>query len=149
MTVGHREERSDDMADYPSGDRSREASGWAVAGTAFAGVLMLMIGVFHAILGLAAIFDDEFFVVTQNYVFDLDTTAWGWIHLIAGVLVATAGVYVFSGAFVARLVGITLAALSAVANFFFVPYYPFWSILMIALAVWVIWSLSRPIGSTA
>jgi hypothetical protein len=110
---------------------------------------MLMIGVFHAILGLAAIFDDEFFVVTQNYVFDLDTTAWGWIHLIAGVLVATAGVYVFSGAFVARLVGITLAALSAVANFFFVPYYPFWSILMIALAVWVIWSLSRPIGSTA
>ena len=134
------------MAEYP-GRETREVSGWAVGGTAFAGVIMLMIGIFHAILGLAAIFDDEFFVVTQNYVFDIDTTGWGWIHLIAGIIVATAGIYVFSGATWARVVGITLALLSAIANFFFVPYYPFWSLLMIALAVWVIWALSRPIES--
>jgi hypothetical protein len=134
------------MADYP-GRETREVSGWAVGGTAFAGVIMLMLGIFHAILGLAAIFDDEFFVVTQNYVFDIDTTGWGWIHLIAGIVVAIAGVAVFSGATWARVVGITLALLSAIANFFFVPYYPFWSLLMIALAVWVIWALSRPIES--
>ena len=135
------------MAEYPGRDTRGEVSGWAVGGTAFAGVIMLMIGVFHAILGLAAIFDDEFFVVTQNYVFDIDTTGWGWIHLIAGIVVAIAGVSVFSGATWARVVGITLALLSAIANFFFVPYYPFWSLLMIALAVWVIWALSRPIES--
>ena len=79
--------------------------------------------------------------------FDIDTTGWGWIHLIAGIVVAIANIYVFSGATWARVVGITLALLSAIANFFFVPYYPFWSLLMIALAVWVIWALSRPIES--
>jgi hypothetical protein len=141
-------ERSDEMTEYPVRESARPVSGWAVGGTVFAGVIMLIVGVFHAIAGLVAIFDDEFFLVTQNYTFEFDTTGWGWVHLIAGVLVALAGVYVFSGAFVARLVGITLAALSAIANFFFIPYYPFWSILMIALAIWVIWSLSRPVDST-
>ena len=134
------------MADYPSSERTRETSGWAVAGTAFAGVIMIMIGVFHAIMGLAAILDDNFFVVTQNYTFEFDTTGWGWVHLIAGALVVLAGFYVFSGSFLARVAGITLASLSAVANFFFIPYYPFWSIVIVALAVWVIWSLTRPIG---
>jgi hypothetical protein len=133
------------MAD-PSSERMREeVSGWAVAGTAFAGVIMIMLGLFHAIMGIAAIADDQFFVVTDNYAFELDTTAWGVIHLLAGILVALAGFYVFGGSFTARLVGITLAALSALANFLSIPYYPFWSILMIALAVWVIWSLSRPL----
>jgi len=110
---------------------------------------MLMIGVFHAIAGLVAIFDDQFYVVTRNYTFEFDVTAWGWIHLIGGILVALAGVYVFSGATWARVLGIALAVLSALANFFFIPYYPFWSILMIAIAIWVIWSLTRPIETRA
>ena len=42
------------------------------------------------------------------------------------------------------MTGIVLASLSAISNFFFIPYYPFWSIVMIALAAWVIWSLTRP-----
>jgi hypothetical protein len=123
----------------------RDVSGWAIGGTAFAGVIMLLIGVFHAIAGLVALFDDAFYVVGANYTFELDVTGWGWIHLLAGVGVALAGLYVFSGATWARIVGITLAMLSAVANFFFIPYYPFWSILMIALAVWAIWALTRPV----
>jgi hypothetical protein len=106
---------------------------------------MLLIGVFHAIAGLVALLDDEFYVVGANYTFELDVTGWGWIHLLAGIGVALAGLYVFSGATWARIVGITLAMLSAVANFFFIPYYPFWSILMIALAVWAIWALTRPV----
>jgi hypothetical protein len=116
-----------------------------IGGTAFAGVIMILIGVFHAIAGLVALLDDEFYVVGANYTFELDVTGWGWIHLLAGIGVALAGFYVFSGATWARIVGITLAMLSAVANFFFIPYYPFWSILMIALAVWVIWALTRPV----
>jgi hypothetical protein len=106
---------------------------------------MLMVGVFHAIAGLVALLDDQFFVVTRNYTFEFDVTGWGWIHLIGGILVFLAGAYVFSGATWARVIGITLAVLSAVANFFFIPYYPFWSILMIALAVWAIWALGRTI----
>jgi hypothetical protein len=120
-------------------------SGWAVGGMVFAGMLMIVIGAFEAIAGLAAILENEFFVVSQNYAFELDVTAWGWIHLILGIVVALAGFYVLSGRTWARVVGIMLAILAAVANFFFIPYYPFWSLLIIALAVWVIWSLTRPL----
>jgi hypothetical protein len=133
------------MTDYPIRETREEASGWAIGGTVFAGVIMLLVGVYHAIAGLVAILDDTFYVVAPNYTYELDVSAWGWIHLIAGVIVVLAGIYVFSGATWARVVGITLAVVSAIANFFFIPYYPFWSLLMIALAVFVIWSLSRPV----
>jgi hypothetical protein len=136
------------MATHDIGARARterDVSGWVIGGTAFAGVIMLLIGVFHAIAGLVALLDDQFYVVGANYTFELDVTGWGWIHLLAGVGVALAGLYVFSGATWARVVGIALAMLSAIANFFFIPYYPFWSILMIALAVWAIWALTRPV----
>lgn len=123
----------------------KPVSGWTIGGTVFAGVIMILVGCFHAIAGLVAIFDDQFFVVASNYTFKVDTTAWGWIHLLVGILVVFAGAYVFSGATWARLVGMTLAALSAIANFFFIPYYPFWAIVIIALDVWIIWALSRPI----
>jgi hypothetical protein len=128
---------------------TREVSGWAVGGTVFAGVILVLVGVFHLIAGLVAILDDQFYVVTRNYTYNLDVTGWGWIHLIAGALVVLAGMYVFSGATWARIVGITLAVLSAIANFFFIPYYPFWSLTIIALDVWVVWSLSRPVDEPA
>jgi hypothetical protein len=121
-----------------------ETSGWVTAGVTFAGVLMLMIGGFHALTGLAALLDDQFYVVTQNYWFEFDVTAWGWIHLLAGVIAVVAGIYLFSGATWARVVGIAFAVLSALINFAFIPYYPFWSLLIIALDVWIVWALSRP-----
>ena len=133
------------MSEYQSQPPREPVSGWATAGIAFAAVLMMVVGIFEAIAGLAAIFENEFFVVTPNYVFDADVTAWGWIHLILGIVVALAGFALFYGAAWARVTGIVLAALVAIANFFFIPYYPFWSILIIALAVWVIWSLTRPL----
>jgi predicted membrane metal-binding protein len=119
-------------------------SGWAVGGITFAAVMMTLIGVFQVIAGLVAIIDDNFYVVAQNYTFDVDTTAWGWIHLLLGILLLVAGYGLFSGSAWAAVTAVVLAGLSAIANFFFIPYYPFWSLLMIALAVWVIWSLTRP-----
>jgi hypothetical protein len=121
-----------------------EPSGMAVGGAMFAGVLMVMVGVFEMIAGLAAISNDELFVKTENYVFNLDVSTWGWIHLILGLIVASAGLAVIAGRIWGGLVAIGLATLVAVANFFWIPYYPFWSILTIALAVWVIWALTRP-----
>ena len=121
-----------------------QLSGGAAAGITFAATIMLLIGIFQAIAGLSAIFDDEFFVVTQNYVFDLDVTAWGWVHLLLGLLLVFAGWGLYSGATWAGVLAIVLAVLSAIANFFFIPYYPFWAILEIGLAVWVIWALTRP-----
>src|SRR4029079_11771938 len=69
---------------------------------------------------------------------------WGWILLVIAILLILAGLSLFSGAAWAGVVAITLAVLSAVSNFFFIPYYPFWSILEIALACWVIWAITRP-----
>ena len=130
------------MSQYET--ESPQVSGWAAGGITFAATMMLMIGAFQVIAGLAAIFDDDFFVVTPNYVFDLDVTAWGWIHLLLGILLIVTGWALYSQKLWAAMAGIVFATLAAIENFFFIPYYPFWSIVVIALCVWVIWSLTRP-----
>jgi len=119
-------------------------SGWAIGGLTFAATMLVLIGIFQVIAGLVAIFNDDFYVLTQNYTFDLDVSGWGWIHLIIGIAVILVGYFLYAGATWAGVTAIVLAVLSAVSNFFFIPYYPFWSILVIALAVWVIWALTRP-----
>src|SRR4029450_1296073 len=96
----------------------------------------------QATQGLVGIFENEFYVPTRNYIFQLDATSWGWTHLILGVLVAFAGWGLFSGRTWARTVAIILAVLSAIANFLFIPYYPFWSLLIITLDVFVIWAVA-------
>jgi hypothetical protein len=117
-------------------------SGWTIGFAYFAGAIMILIGIYHAISGLGAIIEDEFYVVARNYAFDLDVTAWGWIHLIGGIIVVLAGIGIYSGATWARTVGIVLAGLSAVANFFYIPYYPVWAVLIIALDIMVILALT-------
>ena len=128
---------------------ARETSGWAVGFILFAAIMMIMSGVFQALAGLIAIFENEFYVATRNYLFQFDATAWGWTHLLLGLLVAFAGYGLLSGKTWARATAIFLAVLSAIANFAFIPYYPFWSLLIIALDVWVIWALSRPVDEPA
>jgi hypothetical protein len=121
-----------------------DISGWAVGGITFAACVLMIIGIFQSIAGLVAIFDDEFYVVTRNYTFDLDTSGWGWIHLLIGIALIATAWGLFNRSTWAGVVAIMLATLSAVANFFFIPYYPFWSIVIIALDIWVIWALTRP-----
>jgi hypothetical protein len=130
--------------DYDRPPSPPPASGWARSGVTFAGVLLLLVGAFQVIAGLVAIFDDDFYVVTQNYTFDLDTDMWGWIHLLVGILLAITGAAVFQRRPWAQATAVCLAMISAIANFFFIPYYPVWSTLVIALDVWIIWALTRP-----
>jgi hypothetical protein len=126
---------------YPSvGDE--EVSGWAVGFVLVAAVFMIMGGIFQALTGLVAIFNDTFYVATREYLYQFDVTTWGWVHLIVGAIVALAGFFLLSGATWARVVGIIVAVLSAISNFLFMPYYPFWSLLIIALDVFVIWALA-------
>jgi uncharacterized membrane protein len=129
---------------YQSSTGPDEVSGWAVGGVVFGATVLMLIGVFQAIAGLVAIFDDDFYVVTRNYTFDLDVTAWGWVHLIIGILLVIVAYGLFVRSTWAGVTAIVLASLSAVANFFFIPYYPLWAILLIALDIWVIWALTRP-----
>ncbi|SFO19589.1 DUF7144 family membrane protein [Actinomadura madurae] len=127
----------------PVGGGRAPVSGWAVGFAVFAGCMMIMVGLFGAIVGIAAIVDDDLYVVRGDYVFTWDLTAWGWIHLVLGIIVVAAGAAVFTGRAWARALGIVLAVLSAIANFIFLPYYPVWSIVIIALDIAVIWSLAR------
>jgi hypothetical protein len=121
-----------------------EPSGWALSGIVFAASVLMLIGCFQAISGLVAIIDDEFFVVTRNYTFDLDTSTWGWLHLLIGIALVITGFGLFSRSTWAGVTAIVLAMLSALANFLFIPYYPLWSTLLVVLNIWVIWSLTRP-----
>ena len=128
---------------YQSAGRAGKAtSGWAVGFILFAAIMMIMVGVFQALQGLIAIFENEFYVATRNYTFQFDATTWGWIHLLLGLLVAFAGYGLLSGKTWARLLALTLAALSATANFLFIPYYPFWALLLVTLNILVIWAIT-------
>jgi hypothetical protein len=119
-------------------------SDWAMGGLVFAASMMILIGVFQILGGLVAIIDDEWFVVTPNYTYDLDVTAWGWIHLILGIVLVIGGAALLQRKVWAGALAVALAMLSAIANFFLIPYYPFWAILIIALDVFVIWAITRP-----
>jgi hypothetical protein len=110
--------------------------------TTFAAVLMIMAGAFQAFNGFVALLANEIFVNTPDYLFVFDTTRWGWIHLLVGLLVLLAGLAVLRGQTWGRVAGMVLAACSALANFAFIPYYPFWSLTIIALDVLVIWALA-------
>jgi hypothetical protein len=140
-SVIHAEEGSA-MSNEAYSRAGRQTSGWAVGLILFAAIMMIMTGVFQALEGLIAIFRNEFYVATRNYLFQFDVTTWGWIHLVIGVVVALAGWGLLSGRTWARALAITLAVLSAIANFLFIPYYPFWSLLIIILNVFVIWAVA-------
>jgi hypothetical protein len=128
----------------PTRPPEQPVSGWALGGVAFAATMLTLIGVFQALAGLVAIFNDEFYVVARNYTFDLDVSTWGWIHLLVGLAVLATGMGLFARRPWAGVTAIMLCMLSALTNFFFIPYYPIWALLVIGLDVWVIWALTRP-----
>ena len=118
-------------------------SGGAVTVTATAGILMVLAGFFHVIQGLVGLVNqDDFYVVTREYVFDLDLTTWGWLHVILGIVVGAAGVGLYQGAVWARTVAVLVACVSIVANFMWLPYYPIWSLTVMVFGVLVIWAVT-------
>jgi hypothetical protein len=120
----------------------RQPSGWAIGWTFFAAFMMITLGILHIINGLVAIFDDEFFVVGKEYIFKFDVTTWGWIHLILGIVVLLAGFGLFAGRVWARTVGVIIAVVASIAGFAWIPYYPGWGIVLIAISIGVIWALT-------
>ncbi|GAA3611277.1 hypothetical protein GCM10022419_115340 [Nonomuraea rosea] len=114
---------------------------WVVGAALFAAIMMVTVGFFQALQGIAAIIEDQYYVPTHDYVYVIDVTAWGWIHLVLGIVIGIAGWGVILAQLWARIVGIAAAVLSTIANFFFIPYSPFWAMLIIAFDVFVIWTL--------
>jgi hypothetical protein len=114
---------------------------WALGGAAFAGVMLATLGAFQALQGIAALANDEVYVRGISYVYKFDLTTWGWIHLIIGVVAVAAGVGILAQQAWAAAVGLVIAFLSALTSFAFMPYYPFWSIVILAFDIFVIWAL--------
>jgi hypothetical protein len=120
----------------------RATSGAAVGWTTFAAFMMIMLGFWGLIAGLVALINDDFYVVTRQYVFRFDATTWGWIHLIIGIVVLLAGFGLFRGAVWARTVGVIMALVTTLVGFAWLPWYPIWAILFIVAAISVIWALT-------
>jgi hypothetical protein len=114
-------------------------TGWVV----FASAMMFLLGCFQVIQGFVAVFDDGYYHVTERgLVINVDYTAWGWTHMLLGVLIIISGLGVLTGNVAARTVGVLLAGLSALLNLLFIEAYPIWSILIITVDVLVIYALT-------
>ncbi|QDQ89515.1 hypothetical protein FND50_01130 [Rhodococcus sp. WB9] len=123
-------------------DESLVKQGVAAATSMVAAIVLLTIGILHVLSGISALMQDDLVVAGPEYVYQFDTTAWGWIHLVLGVIVAAVGVMLFTGATWARVGAMVICALSILANFLWLPHYPWWSVVMIVLDVFVIWAVA-------
>jgi hypothetical protein len=118
-----------------------QPSGW-VGMVVFGGLMMIVAGTFHAMAGLVGLFNDSYWLVpSSDLVVTVDYTAWGFAHLVLGVLAIAAGAGILAGQAWARVAGVVLAVISALVNIAFLAAYPLWSMLIIALDVLVIYAL--------
>ena len=130
------------MTTRSSNQRAEAPSGLAVGTTIAAAVILIIGGVCHAMEGVVGLATNEFYVATQKWIFQFDVTTWGWIHILVGLIAVLAGIGLFSGAVWARTVAVAVAAVSILANFVWLPYYPVWAVLIIAFDMFVIWALT-------
>ena len=84
----------------------QQPSGWAIGWTAFAGIMMIIMGGWWVIAGLVGLFNSEFYVVTLRWIFEFDISTWAWIHLILGIVILVAGFFLFTGATWARVIAV-------------------------------------------
>jgi len=121
-----------------AGRRYAERQGYGLV--LFASVMLVIIGCFNLIYGIAAIANSHVFTANAHYVFG-NLRSWGWITLIIGVLQLLAAAGVLAGNQLARWYGVAVLGLSAIDQMFFVPAYPFWSLTIIAMSVVALYGL--------
>lgn len=120
--------------------QTEERTGWT-GWMYFAGTMLLIGGTLSIIYGFIALFNDNWVVFGNTNAVFLDLTGWGWVHVIIGALIVLAGFGIFTGNVLARTVGVIVAAISMIANFLWLPVYPFWAIIIIVIDALVIWAL--------
>jgi hypothetical protein len=120
------------------GDQPTAWAGWVV----FGGVMLIMMGAFQITQGLVALFDDGFYAVSSHgLVINVNYNTWGWIQLVIGLVGVLVGIGLMAGNLAARMAGVVIAFLSALANLLFISAYPVWSVMVIALDVIVIYAI--------
>jgi hypothetical protein len=125
-------------SDPPSETKQAVAAGAAIGVAALLGV----VGVLAVVQGFAAILRGQSFVIGFEYVYKIDANGWGWVHLLLGAAAIAVAVGLFLSKTWAAVAAIVIASLSIVINFMWLPYYPWWSIIVIAIDVFIIWSIS-------
>jgi hypothetical protein len=133
MTTTHREEHREEH---------RVQQGFAAGATIGAAVLLLTGGIIALLQGISAVANDDLFVVGPEYVYQLDLSTWGWIHIVLSIVAIAVAIGMFTGAAWARVSAIIIASLSIILNFLWLPYYPWWSILVIAIDIVIIWAVA-------
>jgi hypothetical protein len=121
---------------------AQTVSPWAHGIAVFAGVVMIVAGAFQVLEGLSAIVNDKYLVVAPSTIYAFDVTVWGVIHLLVGLALLAIGFFLLRGATWARAAGIVVAAISAIVNFTWLPYSPWWALLVIGVDILVIWALT-------
>ena len=119
-----------------------EPGGTALGITAAAGLILMLVGVFGMIQGIVGLLDNDLYVVTNKWLFELEPTAWGWGHILIGLVALGAGIGLFFGRVWAKVTAIIVAAFSVLANFAWLPYYPIWAMLVIGFDLFVIWAVT-------
>ena len=122
------------------GTGRRHAEGHGYGLVLFASVLLVILGCFNLIYGIAAIANSHVFTANAHYVFG-DLRTWGWITLIIGVLLLGAAAGVLAGNQLARWFAVAVLGLNAIYQMFFIPAYPFWSLMIIAVDVVALYGL--------
>ncbi len=102
---------------------------------------MLASGLLHVLQGIAAVANDDFFKVPTNLPYDLNVTAWGWVTIVLGLLLALIGYGVLANTTLGRAVAIPVVIFSMISNFAFLPHYPLWAVVLIVFDVFVLWAL--------
>ncbi|MEU4571993.1 hypothetical protein ACBI99_12455 [Nonomuraea sp. ATR24] len=120
--------------------QSRPVTGW-VGWVWFAGLLMIMSGVFNIIGGLSAVINDDVYVRTPLRLLLFDVSTWGWLHLLFGIVLFFAGLAVTVGQTWARVVAVVLVMLNAMTQLTWIGVNPWWSLAVIAVDVLVIYAL--------
>ena len=121
--------------------RRSDVTGW-VGWIVFAAFFMIINGIFGGLQGLAALLRDQsYFVVTENGLLTFNYTAWGWIHLLLGILLIVVGIFLLRGAGWARVLAVIIVGIHMVAQFGFISSYPVWGIIMIALDALILYAL--------
>ena len=117
---------------------TRGAAHWVV----FAGVMLILVGFFHAVEGLAALFQDHAYAVRPSGLLVIaDYTVWGWVHLLLGAVALLTGAGLLAGNLVARVVGVGLAGVSAIVSLAFIPASPAGATLLIVFDVVIIYAI--------
>ena len=129
--------------------REREPSVGAYGVSVFAGVILVTLASFQILEGLSAVLKDNLYVSGLNYAYEIDLTTWGWIHLVIGVIGVAVGLGILSRPGLGDTSSAySFAVVSALSQFMFLPFYPFWALLLIGMNILVIWALATRLTET-